>query len=224
VHRHGDRNPTSTYANDHNMLHWLQKGLGALTEVTRKNSKVDFFIFNDIIQKGEKRMRHLGNFLRHRYNPIWRRKNELYVRSSRVDRCIKSVQNVINGAYDDDFVSHPIPIRNVAPTEDYMLNTLSICPAWMAANKRIMALPENVKWYQSYMPLLSYLTEKSGSNVTKMGDATDFYENLEISTENGLLLPHWVNETMMEQLKEINNNKYLIIFNTTLQQRLRAGI
>ncbi|RWS21567.1 venom acid phosphatase Acph-1-like protein [Leptotrombidium deliense] len=177
-----------------------------------------------LFQQGERRLRHLGEFLRKRYNSIWPPKQRLYVRSSKEERCIKSVQSLINGAYNDDFLLSPVPIVTLPVHDDSMLNPKSLCPMYDTETNRIFNLPDNHDWFESYKPLQSYLSGKSGIKIETLRNTLLFFDNLYANREHNLTLPNWVNETIYQQLDNLFDRDYELLHQTKLQQRLRGGM
>ncbi|RWS19956.1 Lysosomal acid phosphatase-like protein, partial [Leptotrombidium deliense] len=132
VPRHGDRTPLITWDDDPNALYWMKYGLGGLTK------------------EGEERMRHLGKFLRKRYESLWPTKDKLYIRSNRQKRCIESIQYLITGAYNEDFIAKPVNIHNVPLEDDIMLSFDSRCPAFDLETARVLNTPETKQWLKHY--------------------------------------------------------------------------
>ncbi|RWS21806.1 lysosomal acid phosphatase-like protein 3 [Leptotrombidium deliense] len=206
VHRHGDRNARFSYPNDPNLNNWLTLGLGAVTE------------------PGEKRMETLGQYFRKRYNTFWNPKKDIYVRTSRLDRCVKSVQNLITGAYNEYFLANPVPVESVQFEVDNMLNPMSKCPAFDNEFLRVLNLPENLKWFNSIKPLILYIAKYCGpSCVTNVETFFNVFDNLKISKLNNWTLPNWVTEDIYNQFETANNRIFVLFGYSTLQQRLTAG-
>ncbi|RWS21697.1 lysosomal acid phosphatase-like protein 3, partial [Leptotrombidium deliense] len=82
----------------------------------------------------EQRMRHLGEFLRKRYESLWPEKDELYVRS----------------AYKEDFLSNPVKIYNADAQDDFMLSFDFYCPVFDKETERVLKLPDYFEWLKRY--------------------------------------------------------------------------
>ncbi|RWS22182.1 lysosomal acid phosphatase-like protein 3 [Leptotrombidium deliense] len=206
VHRHGDRTPVSTFSGDPNVQYWLYYGLSSLTD------------------QGEQRMKDVGKYFKERYRKIWPSENDVYLRSSMVERCYQSVQCLISGAYNDNFLSNPIPIVNVPTTNDSMLYPSFHCLAFNQETVRVLYLPENVQWYENYKPLASYLTEKCGTCGATLDSVFYLIDNIISSRAHNLPIPVWINETILKQFDDIANHYYAFFCTTELQQRLSAGM
>ncbi|RWS23004.1 Testicular acid phosphatase-like protein [Leptotrombidium deliense] len=205
--RHGDRTALETYYDDPNIFYWVKYGLGRLTD------------------KGEQRMRHLGQFLRKRYDSIWPAKENLYIRSSREDRCVESVKHLITGAYNEDFLSNPVKIYNIPIQDDVMLSTASLCPGFDEEFVRVLTLPENQQWVKAYTPLLKLFMEKYSSQCVQcILSAYRFTDNFVLIKEFNLTKPNWVNDTIIRQINDYSNRLFNEYRRTILQRRLRGGL
>ncbi|RWS24600.1 lysosomal acid phosphatase-like protein 3 [Leptotrombidium deliense] len=202
-HRHGDRTALETYNDDPNTLYWVKHGLGRLTD------------------KGEQRMKHLGEFLRKRYGTFWPTKENLYIRSSREVRCVDSVKHLISGAYNNDFLSDPVKINNIALEDDIMLSPGSSCPAFDQETIRVSRLPENQQWIKTY----SLLVNKFGSqHAITFLSLPRFLDNFELIKEYNLTMPNWINDTIYQQINDYSHRRFTANVRTILQRRLRAGL
>ncbi|RWS22134.1 Prostatic acid phosphatase precursor-like protein, partial [Leptotrombidium deliense] len=206
VHRHGDRSPVSTYTGDPNHDYWYKYGVTTLT------------------QQGAQRMSDVGKFFRDRYKEIWPLKNDIYVRSSKVERCYKSVQSLISGAYNDDFLSNPIPVINLPTANDSMLYPAFHCLAFNEETLRVVNLTENVQWYENYKPLISFLMNQCGACATNLDTVYYLIDNIISSKTHNLPLPTWINDTISQQFEDIANHFFQFFCSTKLQQRLSAGV
>ncbi|RWS20615.1 uncharacterized protein B4U80_14249, partial [Leptotrombidium deliense] len=191
IHRHGERVPTLTYNDDPNVLYWVKFGIGSLTD------------------KGEQRMRHLGEFLRERYESLWPEKNELYVRSS---------------AYKEDFLSNPVKIYNVDAQNDFMLSFDFNCPVFDKETERVLKSPDYFEWLKSYTPLLLYLEKNIGARFDRTITTTSrLFDNFLLSKKYNLTFPNWITDTIYEQMREFRDRFFDIHSRSILQKRLRAG-
>ncbi|RWS21328.1 Lysosomal acid phosphatase-like protein, partial [Leptotrombidium deliense] len=206
VPRHGERTALSTYDNDPNALYWMKYGFGSLTD------------------NGEKRMRHLGEFLRKRYDSIWPEKEKIYVRSNRENRCIQSAEHLISGAYNEDFLSNPVKIHNVPIEEDIMMSFNAKCPVYDKELDRVFNLPDMKQWINSYANLIKYFEEKCGSDsVDSSLKVGGLFDNFCSIKENNLTTPIWLNDTIYNRTAEFIDRYFVELFRTTLQKRLRVG-
>jgi len=110
IFRHGQRAPVRFSPTDPNKKLW-PNGLGSLTNV------------------GKKQAYEAGKFLRHRYGHFLNEtysKEEIYVRSTDVDRCLMTAQCCLAGLYppkkndiwNEELMWQPIPIHSGTPASD----------------------------------------------------------------------------------------------------------
>lgn len=114
IHRHGNRAPTRTFANDF-----------------YKNDSNYLNGFGQLTNEGKFKMYDVGQYLRMRYqNFLTDNIHEVYVRSSGKERCIESTELLVNGAYkpmgnfiwkkDANFL--PVPVQSLPFVDDLVSN------------------------------------------------------------------------------------------------------
>ncbi len=75
----------------------------------------------------------------------------------------------------------------------------------------------------SIQGILKYVSDNTGLNITDIITAQQFFDTLSVEIENNYPLPHWVNESIYQSLKEISDMSFHFRSSTELVQRLRTG-
>jgi len=211
IHRHADRSPVISYPTDPYACHW-KEGLGVLSQV------------------GIQRMKDFGKIYRQKYGNFWPVKSDVKVRSSRVDRVIKSTKALLDGVYSDDFLFNPIPIDAKPTNEDNMLFPIvNNCDKYREELVRVFKSHENVAWFNSQNKLWSHLAKNSGENITKLDPAdrlqiVNFQDTFLVQRRYKLKLPPWMTDSVYDQFHAASIKETQIIYSTTLLQRLSSGL
>ncbi|XP_037048491.1 prostatic acid phosphatase-like [Bradysia coprophila] len=187
LYRHGDRNPVmSTPGSKYTDLSYWPEGWGQLTTL------------------GIQQEYSLGQWLRRRYNNFLSEvyhANDIYVRSSDVDRTIMSAQSVLAGLYPPhgkqmwkkNFFWQPIPVHTVPASMDYLIATnVPNCSSYENAMKQYLASDEMEKYYHSIQPIFDYLTLHIGKNISTYGELTVTRDTWICETTHKYKLPQWV--------------------------------
>jgi hypothetical protein len=74
----------------------------------------------------------------------------------------------------------------------------------------------------SIQGILKYVSDNMGLNVTDIITAQQVFDDLSIEIENNSL-PHWVNDSIYQSLKEISDMSIHFRSSTERIQRLRIG-
>lgn len=121
----------------------------------------------------------LGQWLRQRYNNYLNAvysANDIYVRSSDVDRTLMSAQSVLAGLYppkeykiwNKNLLWQPIPVHTVPESMDHLLPSLLLnCTAYCDAHKRYEESDEMKAFDSNAQPFYDYISENSGSGFSK---------------------------------------------------------
>ncbi len=75
----------------------------------------------------------------------------------------------------------------------------------------------------SIQGILKYVSDNTGLDVTDIITAKQVFDTLLIEKENNYPLPHWVDESTYQSLKEISDMSFYFCSSTKLIQRLRTG-
>lgn len=159
--RHGDRSPTAfypTYPNNHRS-DW-PAGLGELTNT------------------GKRQLFQLGQWLRQRYNedflPKRYSENNIYVRSTDVDRTIVSAMCNLAGLYpptgdqvwNNKIPWQPIPVHTVPASDDWVLGaSLPSCPIYDKAFANVFASPDVQTVINQYQSQIKNALRKAGLSL-----------------------------------------------------------
>ncbi|XP_035775873.1 prostatic acid phosphatase-like [Anopheles albimanus] len=215
--RHGDRTPIDPYKNDpwKDPSHWTA-GWGQLTNA------------------GKWHHLQLGKWLRARYNSLLRptySNDELYVRSTDVDRTLMSAEANLAGLYppqgsdvwDTGLTWQPIPVHTVPEELDAVLAAKKRCPAFDHALKVYRQSEPYHSYNSSLEPLYRYLTEHTGQTYNSMSGVQNLYSCLLIEELNNFTLPDWTKQVYPEPLRSISAVTFGVKTNTSQLARLKMG-
>uniref|UniRef100_A0A1I8P6L9 acid phosphatase n=1 Tax=Stomoxys calcitrans TaxID=35570 RepID=A0A1I8P6L9_STOCA len=187
--RHGDRTPIDPYPTDpwNNPSDW-PTGWGQLTNT------------------GKQQHYHLGKWLRQRYSSLLSKtynKDEIFVRSTDVDRTLMSALSNLAGLYEPqakdiwnpDIDWQPIPVHTVPEKYDSVLAAKAPCPAYEYAYSALMDSPEIQKINDHYAYLFNYLTKNTG----RACDSLAILQNL----NNTFFIEELYNKTLPEWTKKV---------------------
>ncbi|EAT44755.1 AAEL003903-PA [Aedes aegypti] len=217
IYRHGDRTPIEAYPTDpwKDPSHW-STGWGQLTNAGK--------------------MRHLmlGNWLRERYSTLLSKtytNNEIYVRSTDVDRTLMSAESNLAGLFpptgkdqwDPAIQWQPIPVHTVPETLDEILAAKKSCPAFDYALKKYKQSDEFQTYNKSLEPVYEYVTAHSGRRIDSLTSAQNLYSCLHIEDLNNFTLPEWTKQVYPEPLRSISSKSFTTKTNTPMLARLKTG-
>lgn len=217
IYRHGDRTPIEPYPNDpwKDPSYWTT-GWGQLTNAGK--------------------MRHLmlGHWIRQRYSSLLGEtytNNEIYVRSTDVDRTLMSAESNLAGLYpptgkdqwDPAIQWQPIPVHTVPESLDEVLAAKKSCPAYDYALKKYKQSDEFQAYNKSLTPVYEYLTAHSGRRVDSLTSAQNIYSCMHIEDLNNFTLPEWTKQVYPEPLRAISARSFATKTNTPQLARLKTG-
>nr|XP_027205810.1 prostatic acid phosphatase-like [Dermatophagoides pteronyssinus] len=199
VFRHGDRTPVwveppEPYYEKHK--YWPQ-GFGQLTK------------------QGKAKAYRLGQLLRKYYSDYlgWRFSvQEVFIRSSALDRCIETAQLIMAGAYPPNSslarwnisstseplakLWQPTPIESFIPAdEDTLLRINKPCPEADEIKERLLDSRRNRRLLQRYRPLLDQLERILSDHLHTIEQVSNVHENMNIMHENGYYWYKWEPES-----------------------------
>lgn len=215
--RHGDRTPIDPYPNDpwKDPSHWTAD-------------------WGQLVNAGKMRHLMLGKWLRQRYSSLLKdtySNNEIYVRSTDVDRTLMSAEANLAGLYpptgadvwDTAITWQPIPVHTVTEELDSVLAAKKRCPAFDHALKVYRQSEPYHSYNASLEQLYRYVTEKTGRRYDSMSSVQNLYSALLIEELNNFTLPEWTKTVYPEPLKSISATTFAVKTNTTQLARLKMG-
>lgn len=187
-----------------------------------------------LLQLGKQQHYELGKWLRNRYNPLLNEtysKNEIYVRSTDVDRALMSAQSNLAGLYPpkgkdvwkEDLGWQPIPVHTVQEKHDKVLAAKKSCPAYDYALRKLRESDEYQKINSRYKYLYDYVTKNSGRRITNMEGIQYMYSVLFIEQLYNKTLPEWTKSVFPDKLKPISGRSFATNTYTRTLARLKAG-
>ncbi|XP_055614005.1 prostatic acid phosphatase [Uranotaenia lowii] len=218
IFRHGDRTPIEPYPTDpyKDPKYW-STGWGQLTN------------------GGKQRHLELGQWLRNRYRSILSDTfsvNEIYIRSTDVDRTLMSAQSNLAGLYpplngdvwNPSINWQPIPVHTMPEDIDAVLAAKKSCPAFDKELSRYKHSEDFQAYNKSLESMYEYVTAHVGRKVDSLTTAQNLYSNLHIEDLNNFTLPDWTKQVYPEPLRSISAKSFAIKTNTTLLARLKTGL
>ncbi|XP_052899649.1 prostatic acid phosphatase [Anopheles moucheti] len=215
--RHGDRTPIDPYPNDpwKDPSHWTAD-------------------WGQLVNAGKMRHLMLGKWLRQRYSSLLKdtySNNEIYVRSTDVDRTLMSAEANLAGLYppqgadvwDSAITWQPIPVHTVTEELDNVLAAKKRCPAFDHALKVYRQSEPYHSYNASLEQLYRYVTEKTGRRCDSMSSLQNLYSLLLIEELNNFTLPDWTKTVYPEPLRSISAMTFAVKTNTTQLARLKMG-
>ncbi|XP_041054374.1 lysosomal acid phosphatase-like isoform X2 [Carcharodon carcharias] len=220
IYRHGDRSPINNYPTDpYTEKDWPQ-GFGQLT------------------QFGMRQHYMLGQYLRHRYKDFLNSsydREEIYVRSTDVDRTLMSAQSDLAGLYPPreyqifkpDLNWQPIPVHTVpAEDEKFLKFPIPNCPRFdklLEESMNSKTVQDKVKENQA---LLDMVSERTKSKVT-FQNVWKLYDTLLCEKIHNFSLPSWVTPEVIARLRELYDLSMETLFRiheTRVKSRLQGGV
>nr|XP_018918010.1 PREDICTED: lysosomal acid phosphatase-like isoform X2 [Bemisia tabaci] len=215
IHRHGERAPERTYPLDpyQGESAWPE-GLGALLQ-------------------GKESMFNLGCFLRHRYDGFLSTTYspaEIFVLSSRLDRCIMSVQLHLAGLYppigtqmwNPDLLWQPIPVHSLNSGCDDIIRVSKQCRLLSRERRETRALLQQE--INKHDEFLKYLSQESGLQVDGYSEVNRLYDNLLVVGQQGLPLPQWAEGDVLDRLRSLALVGKLGKFKSPVYVKLESGV
>lgn len=213
-----------------------------LTLISLITSPLSFFfcvnnsINNSIFcrQLGKQQHYELGQWLRNRYSSLVNEtysKNEIYVRSTDVDRALMSAQSNLAGLYPpkgkdvwkQDLAWQPIPVHTVPKKHDKTLAGEKYCPAYNYALAKLRTSDEYRKINARNKNLYDYLTQKTGLQIVSMEGVQYLYSVLFIEQLYNKTLPEWTKSVFPDKLKPISGRSFATSTYTRPLARLKTG-
>ncbi|XP_031617002.1 lysosomal acid phosphatase-like [Contarinia nasturtii] len=222
--RHGERNILTPYGpNDPfaDVKTYWPEGYGQLTS------------------EGRRQQYELGEYLAKRYKNLigenGYHKNNIYVRSTDVDRTLMSAAHTLAGmfpplgkqAWNKDLGRkwQAIPIHTVPEVDDYVLYTIRPCPKYKTSYKAIFDTPEVEAVDREHAGLFKELTKFTGNPITKMSQIHLLYQTLEIEKSKGLNISQWAKNLVYKgsAMEKLINRKFGFYAKTKEMAKMRPG-
>jgi lysosomal acid phosphatase len=218
VYRHGERTPIDIFPTDPHKDDW-PVGLGQLTS------------------RGKATHFQLGQWLRSRYDGFLSSnytEEEIYVRSTDVDRTLMSAQANLAGLFpphgywkwNKNLDWQPIPIHTVPQVEDYLLSSHANCPRFSQLHEEVLHGDFMTSIYKENEELFQSITTNTGShfNITDIVHLDYIYDTLLIESIFNKTLPEWTKNIFpggkFEELRDLSFT--VDTFNHELK-RLKGG-
>lgn len=221
IFRHGDRTPD-------------QEELELYSNPDEKYKDV-FFPHGKkaLTNKGKQRGYLVGQYLRKRYDGLVSRlylPEEITIRTTEYARTKMTALTALAALYpplpaqqwNPSLDWQPIPYNTIASRVDDLLYWYN-CPRYLWLRDQVYDEPELKDMVQPYQSLFTYLSEKTGNNITTPEDV--FYlDNLFQTLDNvGVKPPKWAQE-VMPQIKEMTKIEYTAEFFSPELTRLASGV
>eukprot|EP00088_Acartia_fossae_P068667 TRINITY_DN8752_c0_g1_i1.p1 TRINITY_DN8752_c0_g1~~TRINITY_DN8752_c0_g1_i1.p1 ORF type:complete len:419 (+),score=82.51 TRINITY_DN8752_c0_g1_i1:162-1418(+) len=216
VYRHGERTPINPYPTDpYKDRSFWPIGFGQLTA------------------KGKERHYELGQWLRKRYSGFLNDQynvDEIYVRSTDVDRTLMSAESNLAGLYppvkrwNADINWQPIPVHTVPQSEDALLSSHAECPRFTQLQEELKHSQDFKNIYNDNIGLFSYISKNAGQNITDVVELDYVYDTLFIEHNNNMTLPEWAQRVFNNpKFKELRDFSFTIDTYTPELKRLKGG-
>ncbi|XP_054734328.1 prostatic acid phosphatase [Anastrepha obliqua] len=218
LYRHGDRTPIEPYPTDP----WKKRefwpvGWGELTNL------------------GKKQHYELGKWLRQRYHSLLNltySEDEIYVRSTDIDRTLASAMSNLAGLYppvgneiwNKDIAWQPIPVHTIPERLDKELAGKAPCAAYDYARSAVLNSLEFQKLNERFQYLYDYLTKYSGHKVDTLEAVQRINNTFFIETLYNRTLPEWTKKVYPSaDMTYIADFAFSITTYTRHMARLKAG-
>ncbi|CAG9861469.1 unnamed protein product [Phyllotreta striolata] len=218
IFRHGDRTPIKPYPNDpyKDKSYW-PVGFGQLTN------------------EGKQRHYQLGRWLRSRYDgflPSTYSENDIYVRSTDIDRTLMSAEANLAGLYpptssqtwNPDLKWEPIPVHTEPQKTDALLAMKKPCPKYDKLYKQVMKSDYFRNISHQNHDLYAYLTKHSGEVISDIPTLQFLHNNLFIETLFNYTLPDWATKVYPGKLEPWANLAFAMDTFTKDLARLKTGL
>jgi len=197
----------------------------------RKNWPVGF---GQLTARGKMMQYHLGQYLRKRYDhflsPTYD-ENDIYVRSSDVDRTLMSAMSNLAGLYppvkeqewNPDLLWQPIPVHTLPLEEDNVISSHANCPRLKKLMEELSSDPTIKDIIAKNDWVFKYLTNHTGAPVTGLLDIDYLYDTLYIEHLYNLTLPEWTHRVFPDQMKPMTDLSFKLSTWSLQMKRLRGG-
>lgn len=176
----------------------------------------------------------MGRWLRNRYGdflPIQYNENDIYIRSSDVDRTLMSAEANLAGLYppkdkqvwDNQIPWQPIPVHTRPEKEDYLIAMKKTCPKYDLLKDELLKSKQFIDLNYKYRTLINYVSQHSGATITGFETLEYVYNTLFIENVNNLTLPDWTKSVFPDKLQPVAAFSFAIPCYTVELARLKTG-
>lgn len=187
-------------------------------------------------QIGKRQHLELGQWLRKRYDSLVSDRfsnNEMYVRSTDIERAIMSALSNMAGFYppkSDDVWNdglgtqwQPIPVHSQPEEEDEILAAKKKCPAYEEALKKLEHSEEFKKINHNLKTMYHQLTNFTGKKVDSLQNIQYLYSCLNIEEIYNKTLPDWTNNYYPSPMESLSALAFAMKTYTPELARLKTG-
>lgn len=214
--RHGERSPTSTYPNDIHKNYKWEGGLGYLTN----RGKLQMYTL------GQNLRAHYQEFLPKYYWPV-----DTNFTSSYSERCLMSAELVGAGMFpptdfqiwNSELLWQPIPIHYLPRNLDNLVAMKTNCTEYDKEFIEVLNATKMRHINEENRDLYQYLTEHTGIIIDNIEAVESLYNTLEIEQLNNLTLPHWVNGSIMSQMRILGAQNLAIYSENEYMKKIKGG-
>ncbi|XP_059611252.1 prostatic acid phosphatase isoform X2 [Phlebotomus argentipes] len=218
MYRHGDRTPINPYPND----------------PYRTPSAWDGVDWGQLTNEGKRQHFELGKWLRNRYSELVGElydRNEIYVRSTDVERTLQSALSNLAGFYppagrdvwQEELGWQPIPVHTMPESMDALLASKKACPAYEYALKKKRRSEEYKELNRKYKELYDYLSLNSGKKVNSLEGVQMLYSCMFIEALHNKTLPDWAQSVFPGDMEWISAKSFSTYCSTPQLARLKSG-
>lgn len=218
VFRHGDRTPVDPYPKD-----------------PYKNSSFWPVGFGQLTNLGKQQHYALGQYLRSRYAdflPATYNEEDIYVRSTDVDRTLMSVDANLAGLYpptenqtwNPALKWQPIPVHTQPENEDAILAMKKPCPRYSALAKKVLLEPPFSDINAANAVLYDYLSYNTGLKIDSLETMEFLYNTLFIEKIYNFTLPPWTRDVYPYKMRGTCEMSFAVACYTQEMARLKTGL
>ncbi|CAG5092783.1 Similar to acp2: Lysosomal acid phosphatase (Xenopus laevis) [Cotesia congregata] len=214
--RHGDRTPVEPYPND-----------------PHRNESEWPVPYGQLTTTGMHQHLLLGQWLRSRYDkliPDHYSLDDIYVRSTDVDRTLMSAESNLAGLYPpkgnqrwDNMRWMPIPVHTIPETMDYVLAGKKKCRRYDDETQKLLSSELFVKINRQNSKLYDYLSRHAGKKINSVTEVEYFYNTLCIEELYNKTLPDWTKAVYPDKLRPIAEFSFKVQAYNKILQRLKIG-
>lgn len=188
-----------------------------------------------MLQEGKQRHYELGQWFRNRYNgflPETYSEDDIYVRSTNVDRTLMSGQANLAGLYppnenqmwEDGLSWQPIPVHTMPEDEDDIVAMHKSCPKYDKLKQDLLNSDYVNNLLKANQDLLDLVTEKGGQDCKTLVDVEYFHDTLKIEKEYyNMKLPDWTNSIYPSRTEPLAVISFTTGAFTEQMARLKTG-
>ncbi|CAH2218387.1 jg4398 [Pararge aegeria aegeria] len=156
---------------------------------------------------------------------------EVYVRSTDVDRTLMSAQANLAGMYppsgdaiwNPNLMWRPIPIHTLPETEDEVLAMKRNCDTYNVKKKAYINTDEYKTRLSKFQGLMNLLTLYTGKKIEDYEDINEIYNTLLVESIHDFTLPKWAQLLYPDKLRGPSCYSFTTATATPIMARLMTG-